>query len=160
MVAGGVNRAAWLGYDEAMPQQPTRREFLSLAGSAALAAALARKADAAPPDAPGEWRNRRPEMAYRRLGRTNFMISEIVCGGNTISPTNYKHVVAAFDMGLNYFDTAAAYGQGQSELGYAKALKEVGRQNVFLVTKASPWVGDRNARLKRIYDSLPEAEQR
>jgi aryl-alcohol dehydrogenase-like predicted oxidoreductase len=142
-----------------MIPETSRREFLTLAGSAALASALARKADAAPSPS-GEWRNRRPNLAYRRLGRTNFMISEIICGGNTISPTNYKHVVEAFDMGLNYFDTAAAYGKGQSELGYAKALKEVGRENVFLTSKASPWVGDRNDALKAIYDSLPEAEQK
>jgi aryl-alcohol dehydrogenase-like predicted oxidoreductase len=142
-----------------MIPETNRREFLTLAGSAAFAAALARKAAAAP--APnGEWRNKRPDLSYRRLGRTNFMISEIICGGNTISPTNYKHVVEAFDMGLNYFDTAAAYGGGQSELGYAKALKEVGRENVFLTSKASPWVGDRNAELRKIFDSLPEAEQK
>ena len=139
--------------------ETNRREFLTLAGSAALAAGLARKADAAE-NASGEWRNKRPDLSYRRLGRTNMMISEIICGGNTISPTNYKHVVAAFDMGLNYFDTAVAYGKGQSELGYAKALKEAGRHNVFLTTKASPWAGNRNATLKKIYDSLPEAEQK
>ncbi len=139
--------------------ETNRREFLSMAGSAALAAALARKADAA--ESPrGEWRNKRPGLSYRRLGRTNMMISEIICGGNTISPTNYKHVVEAFEMGLNYFDTAPAYGRGQSELGYAKALEEVGRENVFLTTKASPWSGDRNAALKKIYDALPEAEQK
>ena len=56
----------------------TRREFL---GSMALAAA-----------GPAEWRNRQSAMAYRRLGRTNYMISEFVCGGNTISPTNHEHV--------------------------------------------------------------------
>ncbi|MEZ5396604.1 MAG: aldo/keto reductase [Bryobacterales bacterium] len=142
-----------------MISESNRREFLTLAGSAALAAGLARKADAAGSPA-GEWRNKRPDLSYRRLGRTNMMISEIICGGNTISPTNYQHVVAAFDMGLNYFDTAAAYGNGQSELGYAKALKEVGRQNVFLTSKASPWVGERNAALKKIFESLPEAEQK
>lgn len=142
-----------------MTFESNRREFLTLAGSAAFAAALVRKADAA--ESPnGEWRNRRPDLSYRRLGRTNMMISEIICGGNTITPTSYEHVVAAFDMGLNYFDTAAAYGRGQSELGYAKALKEVGRENVFLTTKASPWVGDRNAALEKIYDSLPEAERK
>ena len=139
--------------------ETNRREFLTLAGSAALAAGLARKAEAAESPA-GEWRNRRPALSYRRLGRTNFMVSEIICGGNTISPTNFRHVVEAFEMGLNYFDTAAAYGRGQSELGYAKALKEVGRQNVFLTSKASPWVGERNDALKAIHDSLPEAEQK
>ena len=139
---------------------PNRREFLSLSASAALAAALTRKADAAPDDAPGEWRNKRPGMSYRRLGRTNFMISELICGGNTITPDHYDTPVAAFEMGLNYFDTAQAYGGGKSELGYAKALKAVGRDNVFLTSKASPWVGNRNKELQTIYESLSDAERK
>lgn len=139
---------------------PNRREFLRMSASGALLTALARKAAPAADDAPGEWRNKRPEMSYRRLGRTNFMVSEMICGGNTISPTNYKHVVAAFDLGLNYFDTAIQYGRGASHLGYAKALKEVGRENVFLTTKASPWLNDRKADFQAIYDSLDASEQK
>jgi hypothetical protein len=42
--------------------------------------------------AEAEWRNRQPEMRYRKLGRTGFLISEIVCGGDPISPTNNPHV--------------------------------------------------------------------
>ena len=49
-----------------------------------------------------EWRNKQPEMRYRRLGRTGFMISEIVCGGDPISPTNNTHVELAVELGLNY----------------------------------------------------------
>jgi aryl-alcohol dehydrogenase-like predicted oxidoreductase len=137
-----------------------RREFLKMTASGAMLAGLARKAAPAADDAPGEWRNKRPEMSYRRLGRTNFMISEMVCGGNTISPTSYKHVVAAFDLGLNYFDTAIQYGRGASERGYAKALQEVGRHNVFLATKTSPWIENRKAELQAIYDSLDAAERK
>ncbi|HZT31639.1 MAG TPA: hypothetical protein VFA33_17265 [Bryobacteraceae bacterium] len=81
-----------------------RREFLALLGQL-----LATKADAASPGTAGEWRNRQPGVAYRRLGRTNFMISEVVMGGNTIAPDNYEHVLAALDRGLNYLDTAPAY---------------------------------------------------
>ena len=53
-------------------------------------------------------------MRYRRLGRTAYMISEIVCGGNPITPTNVRHVEVAIEMGLNYLDTAPAYGDGES----------------------------------------------
>ena len=65
-----------------------------------------------------EWRNRQSGMTYRRLGRTGFMISEIVMGGGPVSPTNYEHVELAIDMGLNYLDTAPAYGNTISEQGY------------------------------------------
>src|SRR4026207_1354654 len=59
----------------------TRREFLQYAVAAA--------------SAPGGGRPRQSDMAYRRLGRTNCMISEFVCGGNTISPSNNQHVELA-----------------------------------------------------------------
>ena len=39
---------------------------------------------AAPAPAQGEMRNRQEGAAYRRLGRTGFLISEVVMGGNTI----------------------------------------------------------------------------
>ena len=47
-------------------------------------------------------------MSYRRLGRTNYMISEVICGGNTIAPDNFRHVEEAIERGLNYLDTAPA----------------------------------------------------
>lgn len=134
----------------------SRRQFFQ---DAALAAALATKAAAAPEDAQGEWRNRQEGMAYRRLGRTGYMISEVVMGGNTISPTNYEHVLAAIDKGLNYLDTAPAYGNTASEQGYAMVLKARPRDKVFLNSKVSIWDINRNQQFRNIYDSLPGAEQ-
>ena len=98
-------------------------------------------------------------MAYRRLGRTNYMISELVCGGNTISPDNHRHVEEAIERGLNYLDTAPAYGRGKSELGYAKVVAGSKRDRVFLNTKVSVWTSNRNAMFKKIFDSLPDSEQ-
>lgn len=123
-----------------------RREFLG-----SLAAGVAWGA---------EWRNRQPGMNYRRLGRTGFMVSEIVMGGNLISPDNYEHVLAAIDMGLNYLDTAPAYGRGQSELGYARVIRARGRDRFFLTTKVSLWDGNRNRLYREIFDSLPEPDRK
>src|SRR5438046_10498791 len=103
-----------------MATMQNRREFLAASAAAALAQILASKPDAAPAGASGEWRNRQSGIAYRRLGRTGYMISEVVMGGNTIAPDNYEHILAALDMGLNYLDTAPAYGRGRSEEGYAR----------------------------------------
>jgi len=133
-----------------------RREFLA----ASMGAALARKADAAGPASPGEWRNRQAGMAYRRLGRTGFHISEMVMGGNTISPTNYEHVLMALDQGLNYLDTAPAYGRGQSEMGYAKVLAGRKRDSFFLNTKISIWDDNRNKLYADIFSSLDATEQK
>ena len=98
-------------------------------------------------------------MAYRRLGRTNYFISEVVMGGNTISPTNHEHVLAAIDRGLNYLDTAPAYGGGASENGYAQVLKARSRDKFFLTSKVSMWDINRNGLYRNIFDSLPGAEQ-
>jgi aryl-alcohol dehydrogenase-like predicted oxidoreductase len=137
-----------------------RREFLK--GSLALAAGAAgltgASAFAAPP-ANAEWRNRQAGMKYRRLGRTGFMVSEIVLGGDPIAPDNRRQAEVAFERGLNYFDTAPAYGQGKSEAGYAEALRAVGRQNVFLTTKVSPLGPARNRAYQQVFASLGREEQ-
>jgi hypothetical protein len=39
-------------------------------------------------DADVEWRNKQPETVYRRLGRSRLMISEVVSGGDPITPEN------------------------------------------------------------------------
>src|SRR4051794_2079666 len=104
---------------------PSRRTFLN-AGTTALllggAAALARPgaARAEPPSggADLEWRNKQSGMAYRRLGRTNLMISEVVCGGDPITLDNYKPLELALEMGLNYLDMAPAYNGGDTERAY------------------------------------------
>ncbi len=137
-----------------------RREFLAAGASAALAAGLARKADAAPAGAPGEWRNKQEGMAYRRLGKTNFMVSEIVMGGVNINPDNWELILPALDMGLNYLDTASNYGRGQSELAMAKVINARPRDSFFLCTKVNPWSSNRNKLYQEIFESLSASEQK
>jgi aryl-alcohol dehydrogenase-like predicted oxidoreductase len=98
-------------------------------------------------------------MRYRRLGRTGYMVSEIVCGGNPISPTNYRHAELAIDMGLNYLDTAPAYGNGDSERGYANVVEGSKRDRVFLNTKVSPLLPRRNDVYTKMFESLSQGEQ-
>ena len=137
-----------------------RRDLFRSGTSAAIAIALNQKADAAAVTDGVEWRNRVPGMAYRRLGRTNYMVSEIVCGGNTIAPDNFGHVEEAIERGLNYLDTAPAYGQGRSELGYAKVIAGAKRDRVFVNTKVSVWRTNRGALFRAIYESLVDSERK
>jgi len=113
---------------------------------------------AAPTTAP-EWRNQQPEMRYRRLGRTGFMISEIVCGGDPISPTNNTHVDLAIEMGLNYLDTAPGYHDGQSELGYAPVIQGSKRDRIFLTTKLTPFTGARITAYQKIFKTFSADDQ-
>jgi aryl-alcohol dehydrogenase-like predicted oxidoreductase len=137
-----------------------RREFLegSLGAAAALSMASGQVGADAKAAAP-EWRNKQAGMRYRRLGRTGFMVSEIVFGGDPVTPDNRRHVELAVERGLNYFDTAPAYGRGKSEEGYAHALKAVGRDKVFLTTKVSALGGARNQAYLAIFSGLTRAEQ-
>jgi aryl-alcohol dehydrogenase-like predicted oxidoreductase len=145
-----------------MTQELGRREFIegSLAAAAGMAASSARRVSGASPDSPAdEWRNRQPGMKYRRLGRTGFMVSEIVFGGDPVTPDNRRPVEVAVERGLNYLDTAPAYGRGKSEEGYAGVLRAVGRDKVFLTTKVSPLGGARNRAYLDVFAGLTRAEQ-
>jgi aryl-alcohol dehydrogenase-like predicted oxidoreductase len=105
-----------------------------------------------------EWRNKQSGMAYRRLGRTNLMVSEIASGGDPIRSENWQHLNLALEMGLNYLDMAPAYGRGDCELSYGKLIKGR-RDKVFLATKVSGFQNIRNAKYKEIFDSLPADKQ-
>ena len=121
------------------PEEPglPRRTFLqagvtalALGGAGTLArpgTAVAAAAAGAAAQAAGsrvEWRNKQEGMAYRRLGRTGLMISEVVCGGDPITLENYKHLARAIEMGLNYLDMAPAYNKGDTERAYGKLLAD------------------------------------
>ncbi len=140
-------------------REVNRRTFLAASVAGAAGAGVLRRAEAATKARP-EWRNKQPGMTYRRLGRTGFMVSAIVMGGNEIRPDNYEHVLAAIDLGLNYLDTAPAYGRGLSEKGFARVIQARGRDKVFLNTKVSLWDTNRRAVFRKIFDSLPAAEQK
>ena len=67
-------------------------------------------------------------MDYRRLGRSGLKVSEICLGtmtfGNGADEAEAARMVnAAFDAGVNFFDTANSYVGGVSETMLGKALK-------------------------------------
>jgi len=107
-----------------------------------------------------EWRNRQGGMVYRQLGRTGFMVSEIVFGTERIKPDNIRPLEAALERGVNFFDTAPQYGKGASETAIGKVLSTSSiREKVFLATKLSPLPGYRNSLYREIFDGLPAAKQ-
>ena len=75
-------------------------------------------------------------MDYRNLGRAGLKVSEICLGtmtmGNGADQTEASRMVdAAFDAGVNFFDTANAYVWGKSEAMLGVALK--GKRNKAVV---------------------------
>src|SRR4051794_34784173 len=108
----------------------------------------------------GEWRNKQPGMAYRRLGRTGLMISELVSGGDPITSANYQHLNLAIEMGLNYLDMAPAYSNGDCEIAYGKLLGGSSkRDKVFLQTKVSAFLTLRYRMYGDIFKGLPADKQ-
>jgi len=102
-------------------------------------------------------------LPQRTLGRTGLSISEIGFGGWGIGksmwgPTDdhesMQALHAAFDAGINYFDTAYAYGHGHSERLIARLFKEKGRRGV-VSTKVPPknmeWPGHPRAKLALVF---------
>ena len=143
-----------------MSEGNTRREFFqaTLASAAATAAVGATAAETTNQNI--EWRNKQSSMAYRRMGRSGLMISEVVSGGDPISSTNYEHLNLALEMGLNYLDMAPAYGNGDCEIAYGKLLNgSAKRDKVFLQTKISEFGHLRNQLYKRVFDGLSADKQ-
>ncbi len=85
-------------------------------------------------------------MNYRSLGRTKLQISEIGFGAWGIGKALWKGAEdaeslqalhKAIDLGLNFIDTALAYGNGHSEQLIAKVLKERS-ERITVATKVPP----------------------
>src|SRR5205085_11421079 len=67
-------------------------------------------------------------MEYRRMGRSGLKVSELCLGtmtfGHGTDEAEARRIVdLAFEAGVNFFDTANSYGDGQSEVLLGKALK-------------------------------------
>ena len=79
-------------------------------------------------------------MEYRSLGRTGLRVSALGFGCGAIggllvkgeADEQRRAVQRALDAGINYFDTAASYGNGQSEETLGVVLREL---------RAEPYVG-------------------
>src|SRR6185437_1105484 len=77
-------------------------------------------------------------MQYRTVGKTGLKVSEIGfgCGNNAVLMVQapyqdqLKAVRHALDCGINFFDTAFAYGLGKSEENLGRILKDLGADPV------------------------------
>lgn len=79
-----------------------------------------------------EWRDSKV-VQYRRLGRTNAMVSDISLGSSRITDVNVA--LDAIDRGINYFDTAPDYSDTGSEQVLGEAIRQRKRDEFFLATK-------------------------
>ena len=89
-------------------------------------------------------------MERRRLGRTDLEVSRIGFGGMTIPQVDRDQAVAtvhkALDLGVNFIDTARAYGNGDSESKIGEVMKT--RRDECYLSSRSP---------KMDYEGMKEA---
>lgn len=77
-------------------------------------------------------------MNYQTLGKSDLSVSRIAFGCMSLEKDNYieneKLLLEAFEKGVNFFDTADLYDNGENEITLGKALKLI-RKKVILSTK-------------------------
>jgi len=85
-------------------------------------------------------------MQYRKLGRTGFRISEIGYGAWGIGGTqwlggddrqSFDALRQAIELGLNFIDTALAYGDGHSEQLVGQVVRETDHK-IYVASKVPP----------------------
>lgn len=87
-------------------------------------------------------------MKYRRLGRSGLKVSEISLGswltfGKTVDEKIASETIhKAYELGINFFDSANVYERGEGERILAKSLKEYKRESYVITTKAFWPMGD------------------
>ncbi|MEV5955325.1 aldo/keto reductase family protein [Streptomyces sp. NPDC051987] len=80
-------------------------------------------------------------MRYRKLGSSDLEVSEISLGswltyaGGVDADATRACTEAAFEAGINFFDTANVYGQGAAETAWGEILSAHPRDSYILATK-------------------------
>lgn len=93
-------------------------------------------------------------MPYVRLGKSGLKVSRLILGCMSYGSPEWqgwvlneeeglKHIKAAYDMGINAFDTANVYSNGLSEVILGKAIKQYNlpRDEIVVMTKLWGTVG-------------------
>lgn len=109
-------------------------------------------------------------MEYRHIGKYGVKVSEVALGGwlthgRSIEDSTTKEIVhRAFELGVNFFDTADVYNNGEAEKSLAKAIKPLKREDLFIATKCffpmSEAPNDRGLSRKHIVESVHNSLKR
>ena len=127
-----------------------RREFLKTGVLASVGVSILPLAGAANASLEAAPQVRR----YSTLGRTGLKISDISFGASRLTSGNEDLVRHAFDCGVNYFDSADSYTDGESETTVGNALKGK-RDKVYLTSKQMAQADDkRDAMMQTLEGSL------
>ena len=104
-------------------------------------------------------------MEYRRLGEAGIKVSKIALGGwinygegKVAEDAARRVVLTAYEQGINYFDLADSYGNGDAERQMGGYLAQFRRQTLVIATKVfwpmSEDANDRGLSRKHIMESI------
>ena len=109
-------------------------------------------------------------MQYRPLGRSGLQVSEVSLGswltlGSSVDRETTREIVhRAYDLGVNFFDTADVYASGQAEEVLGHALRAIPRRYVVIASKAffpmSERPNDRGLSRKHLFESVEASLRR
>jgi len=106
-------------------------------------------------------------MESRKLGRTGLDVSILGFGCGAVgglmvrgsSADQERAVARAIELGINYFDTAAMYGNGESERNLGRVMKSL-KPDIRVGTKVRIPAGERNRVAAAVTQSLEASLQR
>lgn len=87
-------------------------------------------------------------MKYRHLGNSGLKVSTVslgswlTYGGYVANENAVNTILKAYDLGINFFDTANVYMRGEAEKVVGKAIKAFPRESIVLSTKVFFPMGD------------------
>lgn len=87
-------------------------------------------------------------MKFRRLGQSGVKVSEIslgswlTYGGYVENENAVKAIETAYDLGVNFFDTANVYEKGAAEKVLGETMKAYSRESYVLATKVFGVMGE------------------
>jgi len=132
----------------------SRRNFLTAFTSSVLGFGLAKNVKAGFRNKVSTHNESSPikVQKYNILGKTGIKVSDVSCGAISFFEPNVLRY--AYDLGVNYFDTAEGYMRTKSETFIGEALKDI-RKKITITTKhgLSPKV-KRDEIIKRVEESL------
>ncbi|KAH7338670.1 NADP-dependent oxidoreductase domain-containing protein [Rhizoctonia solani] len=113
-------------------------------------------------------------MTYTRLGSSGLKVSRIILGLMTYGSPQWegwvlneeeglKHIKAAYEAGIQTFDTANAYSNGLSEIILGKAIKQfdLPRDEIVVMTKVYfPLAKEQNATSTSLFGTNAEIESK
>ncbi len=144
-----------------MGSRRSRRDFIRLTGAAVLASgalAQGQEAGTKKPEASAPAKASGP-IPRRPLGKTGVQVSVLALGGYHLGSlpsleeaTRLAH--EAMDNGLDFFDNAYDYHEGQSELWLGKALEGARRKRAFVMTKVCTHGRDKRTAMAQLESSL------